>query len=101
MANGASATLKITTLINKTGDITNNANISAKEFDWNMSNNRDSQKITVKDAADLAITKTSNVTNPNYGDFVKWTLTVKNNGPNKATNVVVPDSLIIVNSPKN
>ncbi|MBQ9025895.1 MAG: DUF11 domain-containing protein [Methanobrevibacter sp.] len=105
LANGASATLKITTLINKTGDITNNANISAKEFDWNMSNNRDSQKITVKDAADLAITKTSNVTNPNYGDFVKWTLTVKNNGPNKATNVVVtdvvPDSLIIVNSPRN
>ena len=105
LAKGASATLKITTLINKTGDITNKANITANEFDWNITNNQDSQKITVNDATDLAITKTANVTNPNYGDLVKWTLTVKNNGPDRATGVVVtdvmPDALIVINPPRN
>ena len=105
LAKDASATLKITTLINKTGDITNNANISAKELDWDLTNNQDSQKITVKKATDLAITKSSNVTNPNFGDLVKWTLTVVNNGPDNATNVVVddviPKGLIIINKANN
>ena len=91
LAKGKSATLRITTLVNKTGDIINNADVVAKEFDWNTSNNHDSEKISVKKAADLAITKTSNVTNPNYGNLVKWTLTVTNNGPDIAHDVVVSD----------
>ncbi|WP_407430784.1 hypothetical protein [Methanobrevibacter sp.] len=93
LAKGASATLKITTLINKTGDIINTANIVANEFDWNTTNNKDSQKVTIPKAADLSITKQSNVTNANLGDFVKWTLTVRNNGPDVDTNVVVSDIL--------
>ena len=91
LAKSKTATLKITTLINKTGDITNKATVSASEFDWNTTNNQDSQKITVDEAADLAIAKTANVTSLNYGDLVKWTLTVKNNGPNIAHEVVVSD----------
>ena len=91
LAKSKTATLKITTLINKTGDITNKATVSASEFDWNTTNNQDSQKITVAKAADLAIAKTANVTSPNYGDLVKWTLTVKNNGPDIAHEVVVSD----------
>ena len=91
LAKGKSATLRITTLVNKTGDIINNADVVAKEFDWNTSNNHDSEKISVKKAADLAITKTSNVTTPNYGNLVKWTLTVTNNGPDIAHDVVVSD----------
>jgi len=91
LAKSKTATLKITTLINKTGDITNKATVSASEFDWNTTNNQDSQKITVAKAADLAIAKTANVTGPNYGDLVKWTLTVKNNGPDIAHEVVVND----------
>ena len=91
LAKSKTATLKITTLINKTGDITNKATVSASEFDWNTTNNQDSQKITVAKAADLAIAKTANVTSPNYGDLVKWTLTVKNNGPDIAHEVVVND----------
>ena len=91
LAKSKTATLKITTLINKTGDITNKATVSASEFDWNTTNNQDSQKITVAKAADLAIAKTANVTGPNYGDLVKWTLTVKNNGPDIAHEVVVSD----------
>ena len=93
LAKGASAILKITTLINKTGDIINTANIVANEFDWNTTNNKDSQKVTIPKAADLSITKQSNVTNANLGDLVKWTLTVRNNGPDVDTNVVVSDVL--------
>ncbi|WP_296887260.1 hypothetical protein [uncultured Methanobrevibacter sp.] len=93
LAKGASATLKLTTLINKTGDIINTANIVANEFDWNMTNNKDSQKVSIPKAADLSITKQSNVTNANLGDLVKWTLTVRNNGPDVDTNVVVSDIL--------
>ncbi|MBR6023334.1 MAG: DUF11 domain-containing protein [Methanobrevibacter sp.] len=91
LAKSKTATLKITTLVNKTGEIINKATVSATEFDWNTTNNQDSQKITVSEAADLAITKAANVTSPNYGDLVKWTLTVKNNGPDIAHEVTVTD----------
>ncbi|MCR5026006.1 MAG: DUF11 domain-containing protein [Methanobrevibacter sp.] len=99
---GDSAYLKITTLIDKTGVIINEANVTATEFDWNMTNNRDSNKITVNNASDLAITKISNVTSPNYGDLVKWTLKVTNNGPDIAHNVTVTDNLpsgLVLKSP--
>ena len=90
---GESATLNIITLINKTGDITNNANVSGIEFDWNLTNNDDSEKISVNEASDLSITKNANVTNANYGDLVKWTIVVKNNGPDISHNVNVTDNL--------
>jgi|GEM_PF-512680 len=99
LSKGKTETLKITTLVDKTGNITNEANVVAKEFDWNTSNNHDSEMISVKKASDLAITKTSDVTNPNYGDLVKWTLVVTNNGPDIAHEVVVndvlPDGLVL------
>ena len=93
LAKGKTATIKITTLINKTGDITNKATVDAKEFDWNTTNNQDSQKITVPKAIDLSIAKIANVSNPKYGDLVKWTVTVRNNGPDIAHDVVVSDVL--------
>ena len=37
--------------------------------------------------------KIANVSNPNYGDLVKWTLTVRNIGPDAATGVNVADAL--------
>jgi len=42
---------------------------------------------------DLAIAKTVNITNPNIGDVLVFTLQVENAGPDTATNVVVTDSL--------
>ena len=93
LAKGKTVTIKITTLINKTGSITNKATVNAKEFDWNTTNNQDSQKITVPKAIDLSIVKVANVTAPKYGDLVKWTLTVKNNGPDIAHDVIVSDVL--------
>jgi len=42
---------------------------------------------------DLAISKTVNNSNPDDGDAVSFTITVTNNGPGNATNVVVTDLL--------
>ncbi len=97
---GKSAVIDIVTLVNRTGSIVNEANVSGNEYDWNLSNNYDSAGIDVNSSADLAIVKLVNDTNPNYKDLVKWTLRATNNGPNTATGVVVcdilPDGLVSV-----
>ena len=91
LAKGASATLNIVCRINKTGSIMNVASVTGNEYDINKNNNRAESLINIPKASDLAITKKSNVTSPNYGDLVRWTLTIKNNGPDNATEVTVDD----------
>lgn len=95
---GETFVFNVITQVNKTGDIVNRANVTGIEFDIDITNNHDEKLINVPPAADLAIVKTANVSNPNYNELVKWTLTVKNNGPDIAHNVEVsdllPDSLI-------
>ncbi len=83
----------IKTQINKTGEIVNNVNVTADEYDYNITNNHDQSKINVDSAADLAVVKSANVTTVNMGDFVKWTITVRNNGPDIATGVIANDLL--------
>ena len=39
------------------------------------------------------VAKSVNNTSPNYGETIEWTITVKNNGPNTATGVIVSDIL--------
>ncbi|HOP50162.1 MAG TPA: choice-of-anchor A family protein [Ignavibacteriales bacterium] len=51
--------------------------------------------------ADLQISKSVNKNNPNNGDNITYTVSVKNNGPDKATNVKISDVLpkgVIFNS---
>lgn len=43
--------------------------------------------------ADLAVTKTVNIANPNVGQQIQYTVTVTNNGPSQGTNIVLNDSL--------
>lgn len=88
-----SVTLNIECIVNATGLIENLANVNATEYDYDLSNNNDSERIFVDPAADLAIVKTVNVSVANFKDIVKWTLTVSNNGPDNATNVKVADAL--------
>ena len=85
--------LTIITQVNATGNITNNASVSAREFDYNMKNNNDSENISINKSGDLAILKMVNVSNPNYGDLIKWTLIASNNGPDKVNDVIVEDIL--------
>ena len=90
---GESKIINIKTLVNKTGTFINNASVSGKEYDWNLKNNNDSASIRVNSSADLAIEKLVNDTNPRFNSWVKWTLRVTNNGPDRATGVVVEDVL--------
>lgn len=90
---GKSVSIDIVTLVNKTGKITNDANVSGREYDWNLSNNYDNKSIDVDVCVDLAIKKLVNDTNPKFNSLVEWTLRVTNNGPDTATGVVVCDIL--------
>jgi uncharacterized repeat protein (TIGR01451 family) len=44
-------------------------------------------------AADLALTKSVNVSTPNEGDTITYTVTLSNNGPSTATSIQVTDQL--------
>lgn len=89
---------KIVTIVNKTGEVLNKANITSNEFDTNMDNNFDEKFINVNPAADIEVIKTVNATAPNYHDLVNWTILIRNNGPDIAHNItvhdVVPNTLI-------
>ena len=52
----------------------------------------DSETIVIQ-VADLSLTKTVDNAHPNVGDVITFTVTVKNDGPNNATNVSVEDVL--------
>lgn len=93
LESGKSVPIDIVTLVNKTGKIANDASVSGKEYDWNLSNNYDNKSIAVDVCADLAIKKLVNDTNPKFNSLVEWTLRVTNNGPDTATGVVVRDIL--------
>ncbi|WP_458403426.1 hypothetical protein [Methanobrevibacter sp.] len=90
---GSSAKLTIVCTVNATGIIENVASVSGNEFDYDMSNNRDSGVVRVSPAADLAVDKTASVDVANYRDVVRWTLVVSNNGPDAATGVQISDTL--------
>ena len=95
-----SVKLNIITIVNSTGVIKNSANVTLKEYDYDLSNNFDEEEINVAPSVDVSVTKSVNATNPNYLDLVKWTVTVKNNGPDIAHNVnaydVLPKSLKLI-----
>lgn len=90
---GEVACLNITTVCNGLGIIPNTADAYSNEYDWNMSNNDDEAMVDIRPIADLSITKLVNKNSPKYGETVKWTLIVYNNGPNAANNVIVEDVL--------
>lgn len=94
--NGSTATLNITATVDAgtAGQIiTNNAAISAViEPDSDGSNDSASAAISVE-GADLSIVKTVDNPTPGEGDTIIYTLTLTNNGPNNATNIVIKDIL--------
>ena len=80
-------------MVNGLGIIYNHASANCSEYDLNMSNNNDSEFIDALPVADLSVIKIVNVSNPNYGEFIKWTVIVSNNGPNNASGVIVRDTM--------
>ena len=93
LESGKSITLNIQCSVNSTGMIENTVKVNATEYDYDLTNNNDSERIFVNPAVDLSVIKTVNASNVNFNDVVKWTLTVSNNGPDIATNVKVLDEL--------
>ena len=87
------AQLKIKCIVASTGVIQNNVSVNGSEYDYDLSNNKNQKMLFVKSASDLSITKSVNATAVNYGDSVKWTLVISNNGPDNATDVKVSDVL--------
>ncbi len=98
---GDNQTLIINVQTNKTGLIDFPVTVSSIEDDSNLTNNYDNKTIRVL-MADLAIDVEASDDNLNYGDTVDWTVTVVNNGPNNASNLIVlldfDDGLIYLDS---
>lgn len=97
LADGGSATITVIVKVNSdvpSGTIlVNNASISSDSADPNNGDNVQTATTTVSTSADLGITKTSDANNYKPSTQVKYQITVVNNGPSKALNVVVTDNL--------
>lgn len=74
-------------------NITNTATVSASESDNNLSNNTDSVTTQISAAADLTIGKWTTTNTATAGKTLTYTLTITNNGPSQANNIVVTDTL--------
>ena len=105
LANQEIATLVIVVRVNATGNITNNVNVTSNEYDNETEHNKDNKTIIVNASANLSINKSVNLTNVNYGDYISYTVTVVNNGPDNATGVIVnekiPNGLVYVSDNSN
>lgn len=75
------------------GALTNMAGVSSSITDPNTNNNNASAVTTVNPKADLAISKIDNPESVIAGKTLTYTLTITNNGPSPAQNVVVTDTL--------
>ncbi len=93
LANGATATMQIIAKAVQTGFITNIATVNASEFDPHLADNVAAVTVEVNPSADLAILKSFNQTTQFQNQLVTATLTVKNNGPDAATGVIMDDPL--------
>ena len=95
LASGESATFTINVTPDQTGDLSNTASVSNDNEDPNQGDNTsDPVNTTVEPAADLSITKEKASPGPaTFGQAFEYRITVTNNGPNEAQNVVVTDDL--------
>ena len=97
LANGASATISVVVNVS-TGaangsTLVNIANVTSPTPDPLPGNNSGTATTTVSTSSDMAITKTVDIPTPVLGTNVVFTVTLTNNGPSDATNVVVSDVL--------
>ncbi|MDO5814863.1 MAG: hypothetical protein Q4Q18_04435, partial [Methanobrevibacter sp.] len=91
LANGASATLVITTLVNTTNaTILNVANATT---DTPGNSTPGNNTTNVEPLADLEIIKLVSNSTAKKGDTITWTIIVTNNGPDTAKDVIVKDKL--------
>ena len=73
--------------------VTNNAEVSSDTFDPTSANNAASETTTINVAADLSISKSSDLDSLYPGDALTYTVVLSNNGPDVSTAVNVSDML--------
>lgn len=95
LANGATANFTLVTTISPSasGSVANGVVVSTSDADPVSGNSSDTADPIVVATADLSITKTTTATQAPNGSTITYTITVTNNGPDTATNVVVSDNL--------
>ncbi|MDP9193352.1 MAG: DUF11 domain-containing protein [Acidobacteriota bacterium] len=95
LANGATANFTLMTTIapSASGSIVNSAAASTSDSDTVPSNSAGGSAPIVVGTADLSINKTTAATEAPTGSTITYTITVTNNGPDTATNVIVSDNL--------
>lgn len=95
LASGASATVTLLVTVAPTarGTISNTATVTGTETDSNTANNTATATSTANGNIDLSITKTDSADPVIAGNTLTYAITVTNNGPSTATNVVVTDVL--------
>ncbi|WP_298499694.1 Ig-like domain repeat protein [uncultured Methanobrevibacter sp.] len=96
LTSGSTATLTIVAQSAYSGTIENAVNVTCREIDTNLTNNKDNiTPINVSAHMDLAINKTVNVTTGvvNVSDLIEFTVIAYNNGPCNASGVYVYEAL--------
>ncbi|BDZ69013.1 Ig-like domain-containing protein [Methanobacterium ferruginis] len=74
--------------------LTNNVKIThVDQFDANTENNNATCALTINPSADIGIDQTYTTSTENETQYVTYTITATNNGPNNATGVTVTDKL--------
>ena len=80
--------------VNSLDSLTNEVNVTSKEFDSNTKDNAaKSDSVSAVPVVDLSISKAVNSTSAKVGDTIKYTISVTNNGPCTATGINVSDEL--------
>src|SRR5262249_41111581 len=93
VAVSAARTLQIQARVVSSSPQTNTAAVSAADqFDPNPGNNSAAATATPQQA-DLQVTKAVSNPTPNVGDTITYTVTLRNAGPDPATNVTIRDVL--------
>jgi uncharacterized repeat protein (TIGR01451 family)/fimbrial isopeptide formation D2 family protein len=92
LANAGSELVTVDVTGDTPGNKVNVASVTHDQQDPDLENNEDTEN-TFVDPADLEVTKVVNNAKPFVGDIIEFTITVKNNGPDTATNVVATDTM--------
>jgi uncharacterized repeat protein (TIGR01451 family) len=95
LASGASVNLTLVVAVDpgRTADLSNTAEIDSSTDDPTPGNNSDTEATEVDTSADLSIVKIDSADPVAVGDQLVYTLTVENDGPSSAQDVVVTDPM--------